>query len=35
MLFEDLRIDPDKFHKLDHNAILVLSEQYHSTNVRK
>ena len=33
LLFDDLRIDEDKFEKLDHNTLETLAPLYHSTNL--
>ena len=34
MLFENLRIDPSEFAKLDQNSILQIGESYHSCNLK-
>ena len=34
MLFEDLRIDPAEFEKLDWNSLLQIGERYHSNNLK-
>lgn len=34
LLFDDMRIDPSEFDKLDLNIVEELSEKYHSNNVR-
>lgn len=33
LLFEDLRLDADLFQKLDHQELILLSENYHATTL--